>query len=98
MNGPTGDADHDQDDGEGRVDIERCCVACPWDNRWDKRKPSSGDFGRFKVVRVIAAPAAIPVSASMLPVVMLTVSIVPAGGTSAVWGGGPRLTHKRILI
>jgi hypothetical protein len=33
------------------------------------------------VVTVMAAPAAIPVSASMLPVVMLTVSIVSAGAT-----------------
>ena len=39
------------------------------------------------VVTVIAAPAAIPVSASMLPVVMLTDSIVSAGATYAVWCG-----------
>ena len=32
------------------------------------------------VITVIAAPAAIPSSASMLPVVMLTDSIVSAGG------------------
>src|SRR5258706_14346469 len=46
------------------------------------------------VITVIAAPPAMPCSASKLLVATFTVSIVSAGGMYAVWCG----SHKKMLI